>query len=176
MCEQEEFNAARKREGVAVGARCPLLTAEVRNHLQTCLLTVELLAALDLPSEAYRCAQRLKRAVHLLVDGLMGNDEPGSNHEECAVYRRQNCGVKRTSRDMTSSRPSTMVNAQIQVWRSLNGMKLPAGPSSFRPGPMLLMQAITAAKAVTMSSPEAMRANVIPMIEPPYSSMKASID
>ena len=70
MCKQDEFEAEGNAGGVAAGVQCAPLTAEVRNHLQTCLVSVELLNSLDLPSDASRCAQRLERAVKLLVDGL----------------------------------------------------------------------------------------------------------
>jgi len=72
MCEQDEFEEPREGESAAAGVHSPCLTAEVRNHLQTCVVSVELLTALELPREASRCVQRLERAVHLLVDGLIG--------------------------------------------------------------------------------------------------------
>ena len=71
MCEQGEFKDARNREGVAAGQQCAPLTAEVRNHLQTCLVTVELLASLDLPPDARRCAARLVRVVESLIRCLV---------------------------------------------------------------------------------------------------------
>jgi len=71
MCEREQIEVRRDRDGAAAGVQCAPLTPEVRTHLQTCLVSVELLTALELPGEACRCAQRLERAVHLLVDGLI---------------------------------------------------------------------------------------------------------
>ena len=35
------------------------------------------------------------------------------------TQRRQNCGVKSTSTDSSSSRPSSMPKVQTQVWKSL---------------------------------------------------------
>lgn len=47
MCEQEEFEGSNESEGRGRRRAVRSVTAEVRNHLQTCLVTVELLAALD---------------------------------------------------------------------------------------------------------------------------------
>jgi hypothetical protein len=38
MCEQEEFEAPDDRKDAAARMQCALLTAEVGNHLQTCLV------------------------------------------------------------------------------------------------------------------------------------------
>ena len=47
-----------------------------------------------------------------------------------------------------------MAMVQIQVWKSLNGWKVPAGPMMPMPGPVLLIEAITALKAVLSYTPE----------------------
>ena len=86
MCGQEELEEPRDRNGAAAGVQCAPLTAEVRNHLQTCVVSVELLTSLDLLSEASRCAQRLERAVHLLVNGLTGR-APGQMADSGRVFR-----------------------------------------------------------------------------------------
>jgi hypothetical protein len=81
-------------------------------------------------------------------------------------HGRQNCGVNSTSTDSSSSRPSSMPKVQTQVWKSLSPPKLPAGPTSPRPGPMLLTQATTAVKAVTTSSPVNSSSIVRPSVTP----------
>jgi hypothetical protein len=71
MCEQQEFKAPGRSECAAAGAQCPLLTAEMRNHLQTCLVSVELLTSLDLPPQACNCAERHGRALESLIRCLV---------------------------------------------------------------------------------------------------------
>jgi hypothetical protein len=86
MCEQDEFGEPREGERAAAGVHSHCLTAEVRNHLQTCVVSVELLTALELSREASRCAERLERAVRLLVDGLMRR-APGQMVDSRRLFR-----------------------------------------------------------------------------------------
>src|SRR5690606_35265069 len=71
-----------------------------------------------------------------------------------STYFLQNAGERTTSRVKISSRPSSMAAVHTQVWKSLSDLKVLAGPTSPRPGPVLLKLATTAENPVTTSRPE----------------------
>lgn len=71
MPEQDEFNAASRRERVVGGEQCTLVTAELRNQLQTIINNIEVLAVLEMSADARACVGRLDRAVVQLIRGLI---------------------------------------------------------------------------------------------------------
>ncbi|MDT4872210.1 hypothetical protein FQZ97_1073860 [compost metagenome] len=75
--------------------------------------------------------------------------------------------MNKTNTVNSSSRPSSIANVHTQIWNSLSTPKLLAGPTSPRPGPMLLTVATTAENEVTMSSPVNSSSMVRPMVAAP---------
>ena len=70
------------------------------------------------------------------------------NSDRRAHQRRQKAGVKSTSTENSSRRPISMANVQTQISNASRFPYVVAGPTPFRPGPVLLMQAMTAERAV----------------------------
>jgi len=90
------------------------------------------------------------------------------------IQRRQNAGVSTTSRVKISRRPSSIANVQTQVWKSPSTAKVVEGPTSPSPGPVLLMLATMAVKAVMTSRPEKTRVKVRLTMLTMYMKPKAS--
>ena len=63
----------------------------------------------------------------------------------------QVAGLKSTSIGKSSRRPAIMLKVRTTFEKPEKPAKLDAGPTSLRPGPMLLIVAATAVKFVTMS-------------------------
>src|SRR5258708_6893971 len=103
--------------------------------------------------------------------GILADQQVGRNPRQGLGHRRQKEGVNTTSRVNSSSRPSSITAVHTQVWKSFSTAKVEAGPTWPRPGPMLLMQAMVAEKAVRISAPEAASSMVDVITVTPYISI-----
>ena len=100
---------------------------------------------------------------------LLVVDRPGS----VLFSLRQYAAVKRTNTLNISRRPNSIANVQIQVCASVRPEKLTEGPTFPMPGPMLLIEPITAETDETKSRPVTSSANDRITIVMKYNTMNA---
>src|SRR5690606_12743677 len=105
-----------------------------------------------------------------------GRTGPPPGRGTMALYFLQKAGVKSTRTLKISSRPRSIAAVQIQVCASVRAANVVAGPTTPRPGPMLLTEAMIAPNDDTKSRPVISIAKVSTAITTKYRNMNPSTE